>query len=375
VSKAPAEPCPSLSAIAGNFRAQESITAIKPLGNGNVNDTFLVSLEGDEPDAFVMQRVNTRVFQTPELVMRNMLVLGDHIERKLNNDPPELNGRRWEMPRVMKLRHSNGHWVEDKGDFWRGISYIGAAVSMEVVNSAEQAREVGYGLGMFHHLISDLPVQQLADTLEGFHITPNYLRQYQSLIASRPSNDCCSQEQWCHSFISARQGFASVLEDAKARGDLQLRPIHGDPKVNNLMLDASTGQAIALVDLDTVKPGLVHYDIGDCLRSGCNPLGEESTEFEKIHFDRYRCEAILEGYLSVARRFLTPADHHHLFDAIRLIPFELGLRFFSDHLNGNTYFRTSHPRQNLERALVQFQLTASIESQEAELRSLLQRLR
>jgi Ser/Thr protein kinase RdoA (MazF antagonist) len=144
--------------------------------------------------------------------------------------------------------------------------------------------------------------------------------------------------------------------------------------VNNVLLDATTGQAVALVDLDTVKPGLVHYDIGDCLRSGCNPLGEETSDPQKVHFDLGLCEALLEGYGAVAHRFLSPADHRYLYDAIRLLSFELGLRFFTDHLAGNVYFHTQRPGHNLDRALVQFQLAASIEAQEGELRRLLARL-
>ena len=183
------------------------------------------------------------------------------------------------------------------------------------------------------------------------------------------------EEQDCQNFIAARSGSVSVLEDAKARGELQLRPIHGDPKVNNLMMDSDSGNAIALVDLDTVKPGLIHYDIGDCLRSGCNSLGEETTDVDQVSFNLERCAAILEGYLSAARGFMVDADFRYLFDAIRLIPFELGLRFFSDHLDGNRYFKVHHQRHNLQRARVQFQLCASVEAQEREIRELIEQLR
>ena len=134
------------------------------------------------------------------------------------------------------------------------------------------------------------------------------------------------------------------------------------------MLDTATGRAVAMVDLDTVKPGLVHYDIGDCLRSGCNPLGEETEHWQEVRFDPDLCRAILRGYLSQARDFLTHGDYDYLFDAIRLIAFELGLRFFTDYLAGNVYFKARRREHNLARALVQFRLTESIESQEKNLR-------
>jgi Ser/Thr protein kinase RdoA (MazF antagonist) len=374
VTQAEAGSADLLETIAARFHPRQSIAAIRPLGHGNVNDTYLVTLAGETDPPFVLQRLNTRVFRQPRLVMANMLAVGEHVARKLRNGLTAANGRRWEIPQVLKASDSQLPWVEQDGDFWRAISFIESARSIDVIGERAHAREVGVGLGMFHLLIHDLPAAELADTLEGFHVTPGYLAAYHRVLESSvlPRGP---KEQWCIAFIGARESLASVLEDARARGELQLRPIHGDPKINNVMLDSSTGRAIALVDLDTVKPGLVQYDIGDCLRSGCNPLGEESRDPEAVCFDVGLCEAILEGYLSLARDFLTPADYAYIVDSIRLIAFELGLRFFSDHLAGNVYFKADHPQHNLDRALVQFRLTESIESQDGALRELVERLR
>ncbi len=374
MTEAQARSSSSLKAIASQCQPAETIKAIEPLGNGNVNETFLVQLNGNNQANFVLQRLNTAVFSKPELVMQNLLALSDHVDQKLSEGIPQLNGRRWELPRPLKWADGQQDWLEENGNFWRAITFIDNANCLEVLQDLQQAREVGFGLGMFHLLISDLPATALADTLEGFHITPNYLAEYQQVL-KHSQLIASADAEWCIKFIQQRQALAAVLEAAKARGELQLRPIHGDPKINNLMLDAESGQAIALIDLDTVKPGLVHYDIGDCLRSGCNPLGEETTNLAAVHFDLQLCEAILEGYLSVARGFLNEADHHYLYDAIRLIPFELGLRFFSDYLNGSVYFRSDFPNHNLQRALVQFKLTESIEAQEQEIRAILERLR
>jgi Ser/Thr protein kinase RdoA (MazF antagonist) len=180
---------------------------------------------------------------------------------------------------------------------------------------------------------------------------------------------------FCLKFVSGRSAWAHVLENAKAQGRLFLRTIHGDPKVNNILIDTAIGQAISIVDLDTVKPGLVHYDIGDCLRSACNPIGEETEEWEAVHFDTGLCHAILQGYLSMAREFLTENDFSYLYDAIRLIAFELGLRFFTDYLEGDVYFKVSRPGHNLARALVQFRLAESIESEETTIRGIIREIR
>jgi Ser/Thr protein kinase RdoA (MazF antagonist) len=363
---------PELLAIAAHFRLPGRITAIEPLGNGNVNTTYLVVSEGEGCWQFVLQRLNTQVFRQPELVMGNLLALGDHVARRLNAPPAGLQQRRWELPRVVESR-AGGHWYCQGDQFWRMITFIEGSCSLDTISGAHQAEEVGFALGMFHALIADLPTELLTDTLEGFHITPSYLAALEHTLTA-PARRPCADAESCLAFVQERRGFAAVLEEAKAAGRLRLRPIHGDPKVNNVLLDQQSGQAIGLIDLDTVKPGLVHYDIGDALRSACNRLGEETDDVKAVVFDLKLARALLQGYLRAARDFLSPADHDHLFDAIRLIPFELGVRFLADHLAGDVYFRAHHAGHNLARALVQFQLTASIEAQEAEIRAMLREL-
>ena len=232
---------------------------------------------------------------------------------------------------------------------------------------------MGWALGTFHALVDDLPAEMLADTLDGFHVTPLYLRRYDEVLAAK--EPAASPEvRFCMDFIRARRGLAEVLEKAIRRGVLRLRPIHGDPKANNILIDTKTRRAVAIVDLDTVKPGLLHYDIGDCLRSSCNPAGEEAGDGEAVEFDTDLCRAVLAGYFSAAGNFLTPQDREYIFDAVRLIAFELGLRFFTDHLEGNVYFKVGREEQNLARALVQFRLAASIESLERSIRRIIREM-
>jgi Ser/Thr protein kinase RdoA (MazF antagonist) len=361
-----ATPAPELVAVAEAFALPGPVTAIEPLGNGNVNDTYRVDTASGA--CFVLQRLNTAVFPQPELVMQNLEALCAHAEQH------PLVEQRWEVPRLIANRHTGRPWLWAEGQFWRLQSFIEGAVTVEAITDREQARQVGRGLGLFHLLISDLPPERLADTLPGFHITPTYLAAYDQCLLCNTSG-LGDREQWCAEFVENRRDLAAVLEDAKAAGLLQLRPIHGDPKINNLMLCAHTRIAVGLVDLDTVKPGLVHYDIGDCLRSGCNPAGEEANEIDCVRFDLDLCEALLEGYLSAARTFLSDSDLDHIYVSLRLLSFELGLRFLSDHLAGNVYFRTTHPNHNLDRALVQFRLTESIEAQEKQIREIVAKLR
>ncbi|MUG99114.1 phosphotransferase [Scytonema sp. UIC 10036] len=358
----------NLTTIANQFALKGKVMNIQAFGSGNINDTFLVTLDSLEEKHFVLQRINTQVFRQPELIMQNMRTFTEHVRDRLQRTP--LN-RRWEVPRVLVTKDARDYWKDADDSFWRAISYIEGTQSFDTMQNVEQAKEIGYALGMFHNLISDLSPEKLADTLEGFHITPLYLQHYNQVLATTHPQKS-PEVQYCLQFVSDRQLWAEVLEKAKATGELPLRLMHGDPKINNVMFDTVTQQAACVIDLDTVKPGLVHYDIGDCLRSGCNAAGEETEEWESVYFDTDLCQGILQGYLSVAKAFLLYQDYIYIYDAIRLISFELGLRFFADYLAGNIYFKVKRPEHNLTRALVQFKLTESIETQETTIRKIIQ---
>jgi Ser/Thr protein kinase RdoA (MazF antagonist) len=352
--------------VAEQFITHGRILEVHEFGNGNINDTYLVTTDSNDENHFVLQRINTQVFKHPKLIMQNMSIFTEHMRRRARDE-----GHRWEMPRVLRTQDGMDFYLDEDNKFWRAISYVEGARSFDTICSIDHAREVGHALGTFQHLISDLPVEILADTLEGFHITPRYLEHYDQ---TRSHNGFATnaEVQLGMDFIAARRQWAHVLEDARKQGKLQLRPVHGDPKVNNVMIEEASGRAISLVDLDTVKPGLIHYDIGDCMRSGCNPLGEETENWDAVRFNPEIGEAILTGYIEEARHFLSEADYEYLFDSIRLLAFELGVRFFTDHLAGNVYFKVKHPEHNLLRALVQFKLTESIEAHEKEIRDIIQ---
>jgi Ser/Thr protein kinase RdoA (MazF antagonist) len=370
-----------LLVIARKFLSRGKILDVQPYGSGNVNDTFLVTVDQGQPPLpaetaaesyFILQRLNTVVFLQPELVMGNLGTVTEHVRRRLEHQPLA-NGRRFELPRVLHTPDDHDHVHDAAGSYWRGLSFIDRTQAFDIIQDQDHGREVGYALGLFHHLLADLPAPQLADTLPGFHLTPGYLRHYDEVLAAMNPPQS-SEVAYCLKFIEDRRAWAGVLEEAKREGKLKERVMHGDPKVNNVMLDVDTREAVALVDLDTVKPGLVHYDIGDCLRSCCNLLGEETEAAEEVRFEPDLARAILAGYLPWARNFLTTGDYDYLYDSIRVLAFELGLRFFTDYLAGNVYFKARHREHNLARALVQFKLTASIEAQANAIRAIIRDL-
>ena len=354
------------AAIAQQFAFPGEILSVTEYGSGNVNDTYLVRVAGGQSALdFILQRLNPAVFPEPERIMHNLRVLDDHVRPKLLAHP----GRRWELPRIIPALSGADYYREHDGGLWRVQTFIADTQTFDAITSEAQAEEAGRGLGFFHGLIHDLPVHLLHDTLPGFHVTPGYLAAYEVLAASPPRPDQSEQALFCHQFIAERKEASEVLEAARLRGELHPCPIHGDPKLANILFSRDTGQAISLIDLDTVKPGLLHYDIGDCLRSCCNAAGEDA-DLAEVSFNLAYCDAILRGYLPQVASFFSVADYRYIYDAVRLIAFELGLRFFSDHLAGDVYFRIRRPGQNLHRAMVQFALCQSIETQETEIRKI-----
>jgi Ser/Thr protein kinase RdoA (MazF antagonist) len=360
--------------IAQKFAVAGRLVTAENTGEGNVNDTYLVIFRTTfSEERFILQRINTRVFPKPEYIMENMRVVTEHVHHRLEEEAHQ-SDRIWQLPRVIPAKDGKDFVVDGDGDYWRAISLIASAHSYGQVQSVEHAHEAGFVLGQFQRLISDLPVETLHDTLEGFHVTPRYIEKFDAALA-RPEGQArlqsASEAERCYRFIETRRSWASVLEEAKQRGELHLRPTHGDPKITNIMIDDATGKGTCIVDLDTVKPGLIHYDFGDCLRSSCNPAGEEVLDLSRVLFDLDLCEVIVKGYMAHARSFLTEADRYYLYDSIRLITFELGLRFFADYIAGDVYFKTRYDGQNLNRARVQFKLTESIETREKQIRQIL----
>jgi Ser/Thr protein kinase RdoA (MazF antagonist) len=357
--------------VATRFQVPGRLVALQPISTGNVNDTYRVIFRTTfSEEQFILQRINKKVFVDPAAVMANMKAVTDHAHRRIEAEAEDAD-RIWQLPRVIPALDGRDYAVDEDGEYWRALSLIASARSYEKLDTPEHAVEAGVVLGHFQRIISDFPADDLLDTLPGFHITPRYLEKYDTVLATADARgrlDRSAEARRLAKFVEGRRAFAPILEDARERGELQLRPIHGDPKITNIMLDDLTGKGTSIVDLDTVKPGLIHYDFGDCGRSSCNPAGEETTDLSRVFLDVDLFEALVSGYLREAAAFLTEADRHYLYDAVRLIAFELGLRFYTDHLAGDVYFKTQYDGHNLNRARVQFALCESIEARESKMR-------
>ncbi|MFY9976063.1 MAG: aminoglycoside phosphotransferase family protein [Chromatiaceae bacterium] len=356
------DPRLGLASVLAGFAVDGPAGPIEPLGKGLINLSFRVSAGGRD---WVLQRLNGEVFAHPERIMANLRLLAGQGARASTLG--------LKIPALVPGRDGSPFVRGADGSLWRLMELIPDAITLARLESSHQAREVGRVLGRFHRLAADLPREGLEVSLPGFHHTPTYLARHlrarglaQDLADTDPAalEDCLDQ-------VDARRDLAEVLETARARGRVAERVIHGDPKLDNILFDATGGRALALIDLDTVQPGLIQQDLGDCLRSCCNRMGESPQGRARPAFDLGLCAAILGGYGQEAASLLRRGDIEVLYDSIRLLPFELALRFLTDHLEGDRYFRVDHRGQNLEKARTQLDLLADIELKEPAIRRII----
>ncbi len=354
-----------LPTIAAQFALPGDLLDYAPCGQGLINDTFeLRYSQGGVPVRYVMQRINHHVFQHPELVMDNIVRVTQHISAQLaSRGEPEI------ARRVLTLvpTRSGKLWHKDpQGNTWRVYVYIERAIAHNHVESPALAEEAARAFGEFQRLLVDLKGPRLADTIPNFHHTRS---RYQALMqavdddAAGRVRSVAAELDW----VRERESVVDVLLNLQATGELPERITHNDTKINNVMIDEATGEAICVMDLDTVMPGLVLYDFGDLVRATTISTAEDSLELDQVRMRRFMFEALVRGYLRGAGSFLTAKEMEYLPFSGKLITLETGIRFLTDYLNGDHYFKTTRTAHNLDRFRVQARLVESIESQETAL--------
>lgn len=343
------------------FELEGTVIAVQPHGRGLINDTWLVTTDARCSPHIILQRINSIAFPRPDEVMDNLQLMLAHVDRRQAAERG--SGKDLRFPRLYSTNSGTLLLVDDNGDAWRAMSFIDNTTSVHQPRDADHAREAGRALGRFHALVSDLDTRTLHDTRPDFHNTPRHLERLDDYLDNAvPEQLAMDGVRECLDFVETRRDGAGVIEGALATGLIRKQTVHGDPKLDNFLFDSDSGLAVSLIDLDTIKPGLIHHDIADCLRSCCNRAGESPRDrTTEVSYDLEICRAVLDGWFEQAGDAGDGMRAEHLVAAIRLIPFELGVRFLGDHLNGNRYFRTEYPLQNLHRAATQFSLVADIE--------------
>jgi hypothetical protein len=329
------------------------IAAIEGLGDGNINTTYLVSFKERSP--LVVQRLNESVFPDPIGVACNVALVTTYLSARRSDNSASCRFCRF--PEAIEFKDGRSWFEDQSGGIWRCLTYVDKGVSYPHVVRNDQAAEAGRMLGCFHSFLEDFDDSALVDPLPGFHDLSTYKRSYLEAIEIH-HRSVDSEFLYCRKMIEDRLDSLTLGEQVQ-EDEVRRQVIHGDPKCDNFLFDRESGRALALIDLDTVSPGLLAVDIGDCLRSFCNPTGEK-TEAD-IVFDSQICDQLLKSYLQTFA--LSEAERALIFHGVRLLTYELGLRFFTDYLNGDRYFKIARKRENLQRAQVQFKLLESIEKQ------------
>ena len=354
-------------AAALGFAIDGEFATAAPYGSGHINDSYCAVFQRNGTSSrYILQRINHHIFKNPVTLMENIERVTAHLAAQVAGLPD----RRRRVLTLIPARSGGVLHVDESGDFWRAYVFIDRATTYDSVESASQAFQAARAFGEFQRMLADLPAPRLHDTIPDFHHTPKRFAALEQAIAADVAGRVVQADSEIE-FALARKSLAGVLLEA----DLPERVTHNDTKINNVLLDDATGEGTCVIDLDTVMPGLAAYDFGDMVRTATCPAPEDERDLEKVRMEFPLFEALARGYLATAAGFLTPAERESLAVAGKLITFEIGIRFLTDHLSGDTYFKVHRPGHNLDRCRAQFALLESIEQQEDRIRHLLDSLK
>ena len=341
--------------ICSQFRLYGNFSSVEPYGNGHINDTYrLVYDQSGKQVHYILQRINTNVFRDPVSLMDNVQRVTEHLSRKCQDS-------RGTMTLVL-AQNWKPYVVDDKNNYWRVYLFIEGAKSYDILENEKQAYEAARIFGKFQADLVDIPGPRLIETIPDFHNTPKRITNLENAVKEDVMGRVKEVGKEID-FVLSRKSDAEILLKLNREGAIPERITHNDTKLNNVLIDAETGIGICAIDLDTVMPGLVHYDFGDMIRTGTSPAPEDETDLSKITMQFPMYEALLRGFCASSGKVLTDAEFEYLPFSGKLITLEIGTRFLTDYLQGDIYFKTHRPGHNLDRARSQFQLVRSIESQ------------
>lgn len=358
----------NVSWVLKQFRVEGEFLHARPTGSGHINDTHLAQFQrSGHIVLYIVQRINRHVFPDPPAMMENIVRVNRHIRQKL-----EARGVRDISRRVLQviLTHNGSPYFRDpEGNYWRVYDYIAKARSYDTLGSTGQAFEAARMFGGFLEMLHDFPGPPLHETIPGFHDGQKRLEAFQKALAGDPFNRTQAARPEID-FVLAHAGIFDVLPGLVKEGKIPMRVTHNDTKVNNVLLDETTGEGVCVIDLDTVMPGLSLYDFGDLARSTLSSAAEDEPDAAQIRVDMSRFEAILKGFLATAGGILTESERSCLLFSTKMMTQIIGVRFLTDYLLGDTYFKVHREGHNLDRCRRQFKLMQSIMEHEERMEDL-----
>lgn len=360
----------AVTEIIRNFEIEGQRFSCMPYGSGHINDTFLIRNLDASPD-YLLQRINHQVFKDVEALMTNIWQVTNHINQKLAL--PENKDTGFQTITIIPDIHGQLYYQDAEGYFWRMQTFIPHSISYDVVSSDAQSFQAGKAFGKFQALLYDLPGETLKETIPDFHNMESRLAKFTQALEADSTGRRSSVEKEIH-FIWERQQEMLAMYQHISNGDFPLRITHNDTKFNNVLLDKNTQQAVCVIDLDTVMPGVVHFDFGDAVRTIANTAAEDEKDTEKIRVNLQFYEAFARGYLQETSFFLSSVEIEHLWFSAHYMTFIMGLRFLTDYLSGDVYYKIQHPEHNLQRVRAQFKLLSSLEEQHTTIQAMISRV-
>ena len=353
------ENCGLRSAVADAFCIEGKFVGAVPHGHGHINDTFAACFIEDcgNSHKVIFQRINQNVFKEPVRLMDNIEKVTSHLRKKIiseGGDPLR------ETLNLIPSFDGINYFISDENEFWRAYDFIENACSFQVVENPEHLYNAGIAFGRFQKLLADFPPEQLYETIPDFHNTAKRFTYFVKVIEKKKMNRAAGVSDEIK-FVMDRADDARKLIMLKNEGLLPIRVTHNDTKFNNVMIDVNTGKAVCVIDLDTVMPGLVAYDFGDAIRSGTNPAEEDEKDLSKVRMDLELYEQFSRGFLESGQGFLNKFEIEYLPFGAKVMTFECGMRFLTDYLEGDKYFKIHREGHNLDRARTQFKMVEDME--------------
>lgn len=356
--------------IASKFDIWGDFLWSETYGSGHINDTYLgVFNQAGYPVKYIFQRINTNIFKQPEHLM-------DNISRVLNHSKTKLQGRADATRRSLTIVNScdkRPYYIDDENRYWRCYLFIERARTYDILETAEHAFQAARAFGAFQKLLADIPGDRLFETIPNFHNTPSRLADFDAALAKDPLKRAPLAKAEID-FVQKTRHIAPVLLDLVAKNEIPERITHNDTKLNNVMLDDETGEGICVIDLDTIMPGLSLYDFGDLVRTSVSPAAEDETDLSKVQARMEMFEALTKGFLTGAAGCLTKKEVEMMPFSGMLITFEIGVRFLTDFLDGDKYFKVKRDNHNLDRCRTQFTLVQRLKEKEGEMKAIMERI-
>ena len=356
--------------ILDQFETKGEPAKIESYGTGHINDTYRVINSNTKYPDYLLQKINNQIFKDVPGLMDNIKRVTEHLQNKLN-DIPGSNPEREALSLIPTKSGSWFHHITNNG-YWRLYHFIKNHQTYDIVENSAQAFEGGRMFGRFIALLSDIPGEALNETIPGFHDINKRLDTFYQTLESDPKKRACNAKPEID-FVRSRETEMDRILRLGQDGKIPERITHNDTKFNNVLLDQND-KGLCVIDLDTVMSGYVHYDFGDSIRTSANSAAEDEKDLSKVKMDINLFEGYAKGFLKETKDALTQIEIDNLAFSAKLMPFIIGLRFLTDYIDGDNYFKTSYPDHNLVRARTQFKLVTSIEEQFSRMEDIVQRI-